>query len=92
MQPKSRKAIVDRDQGYQLEGLVEVDEGYVGDAEGKEYKSHEAETKSAVAVEHQEEDGRNRFRDLRPWQSPRSQRPKACRGLSKPRSKRVARS
>jgi Zn ribbon nucleic-acid-binding protein len=54
MQHKIRKAMADRDQGYQLEGLVEVDEGYVGGAEGKEHKGRGAETKSvvAVAVEH----------------------------------------
>ncbi len=46
--------MADRDQGYQLEGLVEVDEGYVGGAEGKEHQGRGAETKSvvAVAVEH----------------------------------------
>ena len=30
MQHKIRKAMADRDQGYQLPGLIEVDEGYVG--------------------------------------------------------------
>jgi len=33
MQHKIRKAMADRDQGYQLQGLIEVDEGYVGGAE-----------------------------------------------------------
>src|SRR5271166_3289717 len=33
MQHKIRKAMADRDQGYQLKGLIEVDEGYVGGAE-----------------------------------------------------------
>ena len=54
MQHKIRKSMADRDQGYQLEGLVEVEEGYVGGAEGKEHKGRGAKTKSvvAVAVEH----------------------------------------
>jgi hypothetical protein len=33
MQHKIRKAMANRDQGYQLHGLIEVDEGYVGGAE-----------------------------------------------------------
>ena len=63
MQHKIRQAMADRDQGYQLKGLIEVDEGDVGSAEGKQQKGRGAETKSvvAVAVEHRgpgKEDGR----------------------------------
>src|SRR5271166_3989994 len=51
MQHKIRKAMADRDQGYQLKGLIEVDEGYVGGAEqGKAQKGRGAKTKSVVAV------------------------------------------
>ena len=51
MQHKIRKAMADRDQGYQLQGLIEVDEGYVGGAEqGKAQKGRGAKTKSVVAV------------------------------------------
>jgi transposase-like protein len=53
MQHKIRQAMADRDQGYQLKGLIEVDEGYVGGAEeGKAQKGRGAKTKSVVAVEH----------------------------------------
>lgn len=55
MQHKIRKAMADRDQRYQLKGLIEVDEGYVGGKEeGMERKGRGALTKSvvAVAVEH----------------------------------------
>jgi transposase-like protein len=55
MQHKIRKAMEDRDQGYKLSGLVEVDEGYVGGQEhGEARKGRGAKTKSvvAVAVEH----------------------------------------
>jgi len=55
MQHKIRKAMQDRDQGYTLNGLVEVDEGYVGGEEhGKTRKGRGAKSKSvvAVAVEH----------------------------------------
>ena len=51
MQHKIRKAMADRDQGYQLQGLIEVDEGYVGGAEqGRGQKGRGAKTKSVVAV------------------------------------------
>ena len=51
MQHKIRKAMADRDQGYQLAGLVEVDEGYVGGAErGKKRSGRGGQTKSVVAV------------------------------------------
>lgn len=51
MQHKIRKAMADRDQGYQLQGLIEVDEGYVGGAEqGEAQKGRGAQTKSVVAV------------------------------------------
>jgi transposase-like protein len=51
MQHKIRKAMADRDQRYQLAGLVEVDEGYVGGAEeGDAQKGRGAKTKSVVAV------------------------------------------
>src|SRR5271165_538982 len=51
MQHKIRKAMAERDQGYQLKGLIEVDEGYVGGAEqGKAQKGRGAKTKSVVAV------------------------------------------
>jgi transposase-like protein len=55
MQHKIRKAMEDRDQGYKLSGLVEVDEGYVGGEEhGKARQGRGAKSKSvvAVAVEH----------------------------------------
>ena len=51
MQHKIRKAMADRDQGYQLGGLIEVDEGYVGGAEaGDAQRGRGAKTKSVVAV------------------------------------------
>ena len=51
MQHKIRKAMADRDQGYRLQGLIEVDEGYVGGAEqGEAQKGRGAKTKSVVAV------------------------------------------
>jgi len=51
MQHKIRKAMADRDQGYQLKGLIEVDEGYVGGAEqGEAQKGRGAKSKSVVAV------------------------------------------
>ena len=51
MQHKIRKAMADRDQGYQLQGLIEVDEGYVGGAEqGESQMGRGAKTKSVVAV------------------------------------------
>jgi len=51
MQHKIRQAMADRDQGYQLQGLIEVDEGYVGGAEeGKAQKGRGAKSKSVVAV------------------------------------------
>lgn len=58
MQHKIRKAMLDRDQGYTLSGLVEVDEGYVGGEEhGEARKGRGAKSKSvvAVAVEHRAE-------------------------------------
>jgi transposase-like protein len=58
MQHKIRKAMQDRDQGYTLGGLVEVDEGYIGGEEhGEARKGRGAKTKSvvAVAVEHSAE-------------------------------------
>jgi hypothetical protein len=43
--------MADRDQGYQLSGLIEVDEGYAGGAEqGNAQKGRGAKTKSVVAV------------------------------------------
>jgi len=51
MQHKIRKAMADRDQGYQLKGLIEVDEGYVGGAEeGEAQRGRGAKSKSVVAV------------------------------------------
>lgn len=51
MQHKIRKAMADRDQGYRLQGLIEVDEGYVGGAEqGAAQKGRGAKSKSVVAV------------------------------------------
>src|SRR5271169_2074535 len=51
MQHKIRKAMAARDQGYRLQGLIEVDEGYVGGAEqGETQKGRGAKTKSVVAV------------------------------------------
>lgn len=58
MQHKIRKAMGDRDRGYTLSGLVEVDEGYVGGEEhGEARKGRGAKSKSvvAVAVEHRAE-------------------------------------
>ena len=51
MQQKIRKAMADRDQGYQLAGLVEVDEGTIGGTEvGKAQSRRGAKRKSVVAV------------------------------------------
>jgi len=51
MQHKIRKAMEDRDQGYRLQGLVEVDEGYLGGAEqGSGRRGRGAQNKSVVAV------------------------------------------
>lgn len=51
IQHKIRKAMADRDQGYQLGGLIEVDEGYVGGAEaGDAQRGRGAKTKSVVVV------------------------------------------
>jgi transposase-like protein len=51
LQHKIRKAMADRDQHYQLSGLIEVDEGYTGGAEqGDAQKGRGAKTKSVVAV------------------------------------------
>jgi transposase-like protein len=51
MQHKIRKAMADRDRGYRLQGLIEVDEGYVGGAEqGEAQKGRGAKSKSVVAV------------------------------------------
>lgn len=51
MQHKIRKAMADRDQGYRLAGLIEVDEGYVGGVErGKQRSGRGAQSKSVVAV------------------------------------------
>jgi transposase-like protein len=48
---KIRKAMSDRDRGYRLSGLVEVDEGYVGGEEhGEGRRGRGAGTKSVVAV------------------------------------------
>jgi transposase-like protein len=51
---KIRKAMSDRDQGYRLSGLVEVDEGYVGGEEHGEGRrgrgKRDLRTKSVVAV------------------------------------------
>jgi transposase-like protein len=55
MAHKIRKAMADREQGRQLRGLIEVDEGYVGGKErGTRRIGRSAQTKSivAVAVEH----------------------------------------
>ena len=55
MAHKIRKAMADREQGRQLRGLIEVDEGYVGGKErGGGRIGRSAQTKSivAVAVEH----------------------------------------
>src|SRR5260370_9229795 len=50
LQHKIRKAMADRDQRYQLSGLIEVDEGYAGGAEqGGAQKGRGAKTKSVVA-------------------------------------------
>src|SRR6266446_1845469 len=51
LQHKIRKAMADRDQRYQLSGLIEVDEGYAGGAEqGDAQKGRGAKTKSVLAV------------------------------------------
>jgi transposase-like protein len=51
MQHKIRKAMEDRDQRYKLNGIVEMDEGYVGGAEsGDDHRGRGAKTKAAVAV------------------------------------------
>ncbi len=51
MQHKIRKAMADRDQGYRLRGLIEVDEGYVGGVErGQQRSGRGAQAKSVVAV------------------------------------------
>jgi len=51
MQHKIRKAMADRDHPYQLRGLLEVDEGYVGGVErGKKKQTGRGVRKSVVAV------------------------------------------
>lgn len=51
MQQKIRKAMADRDQKYQLAGLIEMDEGYVGGKEtGKAQAGRGAKLKSLIAV------------------------------------------
>lgn len=57
MQHKIRKAMADRDRGYTLGGIVEVDEGYVGGVEegGKRGRGSEDKAVVAVAVEHRAE-------------------------------------
>ena len=51
MQHKIRKAMEDRDRGYRISGLIEVDEGYVGGEEhGESRKGRGAAAKSVVAV------------------------------------------
>ena len=51
MQHKIRKAMADRDQKYQLRGLLEVDEGYVGGVErGKKQQTGRGVRKAVVAV------------------------------------------
>lgn len=51
MQHKIRKAMADREQQYQLRGLLEVDEGYVGGVErGKKKQTGRGVHKSVVAV------------------------------------------
>jgi transposase-like protein len=51
MQHKIRKAMEDRDKGYRISGLIEVDEGYVGGEEhGEPRKGRGAAAKSVVAV------------------------------------------
>lgn len=53
MQHKIRKAMQDRDEGYRLRGLVEVDEGYVGGQEpGTNGRGTRTKSVVAVAVEH----------------------------------------
>lgn len=54
MQHKIRKAMADRNQGYTLGGLVEVDEGYVGSGEAGRGRKGRGVDKAvvAVAVEH----------------------------------------
>jgi transposase-like protein len=58
---KIRKAMSDRDQGYRLSGLVEVDEGYVGGEEhGEGWRgrgTRGVRTKSVVAVAVEERRG-----------------------------------
>lgn len=51
MQHKIRKAMGERDQRYQLTGMVEVDEGYVGGTErGDAQRGRGAKNKAVVAV------------------------------------------
>ncbi len=54
MQHKIRKAMADRDRGYTLGGVVEVDEGYVGGVEegGRRGRGGQDKAVVAVAVEH----------------------------------------
>lgn len=53
MQHKIRKAMADRDGGYTLGGLVEVDEGYVGGHEpGSKGRGSKHKAVVAIAVEH----------------------------------------
>src|SRR5271166_5930857 len=91
MQHKIRKAMADRDQGYQLKGLIEVDEGYVGGAEqGKAQKGRGAKTKSvvAVAVERRApgQQGEKPIPGFGLWRSSPTRRPAACTDFSKPKS------
>ncbi len=80
MQHKIRKAMADRDQGYQLAGLVEVDEGTVGGAErGKKRCGRGGQTKSvgAVAVERRTP-GQEGNKPIPGFGSCRTPRPPAC--------------
>jgi len=55
MQHKIRKGMEDRDRGYKIGGIIEMDEGYVGGAEsgeGRRGRGAESKCVVAVAVEH----------------------------------------
>jgi hypothetical protein len=91
MQHKIRKAMADRDQGYQLQGLIEVDEGYVGGAEqGKAQKGRGAKPSRWWRLRWNGElparKARNRFLGLPLWRWSPMQPPAACTDFSKPKS------
>ena len=91
MQHKIRKAMADRDQGYRLQGLIEVDEGYVGGAERVRPRRDEEPKpsrwwRSRWNVARPARKARNPFLGLPLWRSSPTRRPAAGRDFSTPKS------